>query len=323
MEESLPLIAYGCKLAKEIEQNLPNLATQPDILLSNCEEILRVFGNIRERLVSQAQMSIVPKQQQAGDEFQQLGDHIGVGIQEWLRRGTSGATHESMSLLNAVVESGRMKGTMEESGLEFKVRDLMGGRDVARSLAGGTRGEIVGPIINAPDSNRTSSSQRQRKRKDEGEKIVKRVAAPRMGNLDLPPEDGYTWRKYGQKEILGSVTYRGTHTCHMSSTAPSAAAAPPEQGSVPPTTTAAAMQPFSSSLPTTHWLAMQIFHNLDGSAVAGSSGGGPSAARYPEYQLPVADMADAMFNSGSTSSNSMDLIFSSMDDKWDSEEKKD
>lgn len=31
-----------------------------------------------------------------------------------------------------------------------------------------------------------------------------RVSAPRMGNLELPPEDGFTWRKYGQKEILGS-----------------------------------------------------------------------------------------------------------------------
>ncbi|XP_058188569.1 WRKY transcription factor 55-like [Rhododendron vialii] len=82
------------------------------------------------------------------------------------------------------------------------------------------------------------------------------MPAPRMGNTEIPPEDGYTWRKYGQKNILGStfprsyyrcthsqlydcparkqvhrlddnpftfqVTYRGDHTCHMSSTAPSA-----------------------------------------------------------------------------------------------------
>ncbi|GFP89380.1 WRKY transcription factor 55 [Phtheirospermum japonicum] len=175
-----------------------------------------------------------------------------------------------------------------------------------------------------------------------------------MGNLDLPPEDGYTWRKYGQKEILGStfprcthqkfydcpakkqvqrleddpftfeVTYRGTHTCHVSSTAPSAVVPPP-----PPTTTSAMQAPpiisfSSSSLPTTaHWLSMQLLHDLDGTP-ARSGGAGPSAARlFPDYQLPVADMADAMFNSASSSSNSMDLIFSSMDDKWDSEEKKD
>lgn len=31
-----------------------------------------------------------------------------------------------------------------------------------------------------------------------------RVAAPRIGNTELPPDDGFTWRKYGQKEILGS-----------------------------------------------------------------------------------------------------------------------
>lgn len=31
-----------------------------------------------------------------------------------------------------------------------------------------------------------------------------RVAGPIMGNLEIPPDDGFTWRKYGQKEILGS-----------------------------------------------------------------------------------------------------------------------
>lgn len=48
-------------------------------------------------------------------------------------------------------------------------------------------------------------------RKDEADKIVRRVPAPRMGNLDLPPEDGFTWRKYGQKEILGCKHPRYTY----------------------------------------------------------------------------------------------------------------
>ncbi|KAL0298261.1 UNVERIFIED_CONTAM: hypothetical protein Sradi_6485900 [Sesamum radiatum] len=121
----------------------------------------------------------------------------------------------------------------------------------------------------------------------------------------------------------------------MSSTAPSAAVPVPGPPLPPATTTAVhpPVLPFSSSLPTTHhdWLSMQIFHDLGGvsagggsSVAAGSGGGGagPPAPRFPDYMLPVADMAETMFNSGSTSSNSMDLIFSSMDDKWDSEEKK-
>ncbi|XP_011076813.1 WRKY transcription factor 55 [Sesamum indicum] len=341
MDEGLALVLYGCKLAKDLEQNLPHLARHPDTLLMSCEDIIRVFTNVKERLVSRGQTN-VPRQPQ---ELQRLDDDIGVGIQEWLRSGM-------------VVEQ------EQPSGLEFVVRGLSGGGDAGRSLSGGTSRDVQHPLINAPDSNRTSSSsQRQRRRKDEGEKIVKRVPAPQMGNLDLPPEDGYTWRKYGQKEILGSkyprsyyrcthqkfyecpakkqvqrldddfftfeVTYRDNHTCHMSSTAPSAAVPVPGPPLPPATTTAVhpPVLPFSSSLPTTHhdWLSMQIFHDLGGVSAGGSStgAGSSSAPRFPDYQLPVADMAETMFNSGSTSSNSMDLIFSSMDDKWDSEEKKD
>ncbi|XP_057520275.1 probable WRKY transcription factor 30 [Amaranthus tricolor] len=82
-----------------------------------------------------------------------------------------------------------------------------------------------------------------------------RVSAPQCGNLEMPPDDNFTWRKYGQKQILNAkyprsyyrcthhklykckakkqvqrlnndpttleILYRGEHTCHMSSTAPS------------------------------------------------------------------------------------------------------
>lgn len=41
-------------------------------------------------------------------------------------------------------------------------------------------------------------------RKDDADKRSIRVPAPQMGNTEIPPEDGFTWRKYGQKEILGS-----------------------------------------------------------------------------------------------------------------------
>ncbi|XP_057980230.1 probable WRKY transcription factor 11 [Malania oleifera] len=103
-------------------------------------------------------------------------------------------------------------------------------------------------------STSSSSSQSSRRRKDEAKKRVMNVPAPLIGNTQIPPDDGFTWRKYGQKEIYGSrfprgyyrcthqklyqcpakkqvqrldddpytyeVTYRGEHTCHMSSTAP-------------------------------------------------------------------------------------------------------
>ncbi|KAL8539419.1 hypothetical protein ACS0TY_001149 [Phlomoides rotata] len=358
-------ILYGCKLARDLEQNLPMLANQQDILLESCEEITRVFNSIKERLISQREMNI----------------DCGGGIQDLLRSGgatTATTSRESMEFLETQASnlgdrskyldyfgSGKMKEMLQQPSplLEFAVRGLGGGNEVIGSSRGITFGNVQGPVISAPDPNRASPPQRQRRRKDEGEKIVTKVPAPQMGNLDIPPEDGYTWRKYGQKEILGStyprayyrcthqkfyncpakkqvqrldddpstfeITYRGNHTCHMSSTAPSAPMPPLEQASLHPTT--AMHHPISSSLPSPpQWLSMQIFQGFGGisttttttSMAAGSSGGAGPSIRYSDYQLPVVDMADVMFNSGSSSSNSMDLIFSSMDDKWDTEVKK-
>lgn len=69
---------------------------------------------------------------------------------------------------------------------------------------------------------------------------------------------------------------------------------------------------------------------LGSSSVGPSSGGGgagPSSIRFGrdtmEFPHPVADLADVMFNSGSSSSNSMDLIVSSgMEEKWDPGDKR-
>ncbi|KAK4383152.1 hypothetical protein Sango_2805200 [Sesamum angolense] len=142
MDEGLALVLYGCKLAKDLEQNLPHLARQPDTLLASCEDIIRVFTNVKERLVSRGQTNVSRQPQ----ELQRIDDDIGVSIQEWLRSGT-------------VVEQ------EQPSGLEFVARGLSGGGDVGRSLKGGTSGDVQHPPIDAPDSNRTSSStQRQRRR---------------------------------------------------------------------------------------------------------------------------------------------------------------
>ncbi|KAL6530388.1 DNA binding domain [Orobanche hederae] len=324
-------VLYGCKLAKDLEQNLAVFADQPDILLITCVEIIRVFGNIKERLInSQGEMSVVRQPQ----ELQQLHDHhTGSGIQEWpiVRPVMPPGTPPPESDTNKdheYPESANMRGIMLTSS-DNKVLTQCTGFQQKFTLSEIEEG-------------------------GEGNKIVKMVPAPRTGNLDIPPEDGYTWRKYGQKEILGStyprsyyrcthqkfygcpakkqvqrleddpftfeVTYQGAHACHVSSTA----VPPPEQSRVLPPT--AEVEPpiisfsssSSSSLPTTRWLSMQILRDLGGA--------GPSAARFTEYnQLPVADMADALFNSASSrSSNSMDLIFSSVDNGWDdSEEKRD
>ena len=55
-----------------------------------------------------------------------------------------------------------------------------------------------------------------------------------------------------------------------------------------------------------------------GSGSSGAAGGSTTSNRYErDVEYPaVVDMADVMFNSGSSSSNSMDFIFPRVEDKW-------
>uniref|UniRef100_A0A3Q7HMU0 WRKY domain-containing protein n=1 Tax=Solanum lycopersicum TaxID=4081 RepID=A0A3Q7HMU0_SOLLC len=345
MEETIATILYGCTLSKEMESNLPNWANQRDVLLSKTEEIIAVFSNVKEKLI------------------------INDVVQEWLS--TSGHP-QALELFHATDHTATAT-------TGFTVHGLPQGSDqmtVSHAAHDSTRVAAA------------SSSQRQRTRTGDRDRRTLRVGAPRMGNLELPPEDGYTWRKYGQKEILGSrfprayyrcthqklyhcpakkqvqrldndpyvfeVTYRSQHTCYMSATAPTVPPPSAEEMTHKTTTTLPPapllLPPPTSASLSGHWLSMDIKpqgdqagtsytttpfdiqrdfgHGSVGSlaslVTAGVGDVGPSGGRYGreiDYQ-PVVDMADAMFNSGSSSNTSMDKIFSSIDDKWDTAEKK-
>ncbi|XP_059274879.1 WRKY transcription factor 55 [Lycium ferocissimum] len=353
MDETTAIILYGCKLGKELEANLPNWANQRGVILNKTEEILAVFNNVKERLMSHHQ-----HQQQV--------------VQEWLS--SSAATTQALELFHAAENMPAFAG----HGLPPE-SDQMG---LQHQVAG--QNQVMDASHDSNRAARSSSSQRQRRRTGDTDRRTVRMAAPRMGNLELPPEDGYTWRKYGQKEILGSrfprayyrctyqklyncpakkqvqrldndpyvfeVTYRSQHTCsvppqsveeitHQTTTTP-----PPAPLLLPPPTSASLSE---------HWLSMDIKpqgeagpsatstsfdiqrdfgHGTGGSLASicnvvntGSGGAGPSGGRYGreiDHYQPVVDMADAMFNSGSSSNTSMDIIFPSIDEKWDTADKK-
>ncbi|CAL5322822.1 unnamed protein product [Camellia sinensis] len=376
MDEINSLIFHGCKLARDLELNLPNIANQPNMVLKSCDDIVRIFSAARDRLSGQGSSStsygsgggggLIHESQMAGIGG---GGSGGGGMHEWLRFASS----QAMDLLQAQYE---VQGGSAEMG---------GGVDVSGGeLGGGSGGGGGGEVqaMDVSDSSRGTSWQRQRRRKDDGNKRRVLMPAPRMGNTEIPPDDGYTWRKYGQKEILGSkyprsyyrcthqklyncparkqvqrldndaytfeVIYCANHTCHMSSTAPSIPPISPELlpqiTQQQPTTTTHSPPPPPTSAPLATWLSMDInqssgegtssfsadprvhlFRDFGlrsgGGAAAGTSSGGAgpssSTTRYGENQFPVADLADAMFNSGSSSNNSIDVIFSSMEDKWE------
>ncbi|EEF41541.1 WRKY transcription factor 55 isoform X1 [Ricinus communis] len=312
MDEFISLILHGVKLAKDLEPSLQNLATQQD-MLSKLDEIIRVFITARKMLNAQDSSS---HHQMLFRELQQQPNQVDQTIQDWLR------TKSIMELFQT------------QAPLLEKKSSPGGGIDidtVPTELGGSTGVQAMA----------SSSLQRPRRRKDDGEKRTMRVPAPRMGNTEIPPEDGYTWRKYGQKEILASnyprgyyrcthqklyhcpakkqvqrldddpytfeVTYRGDHTCHMSSTAPSI---PP-----PPEFSQEMMQTMAAHHPPP-WLEFSLGAGGSGGS-SSSTGAGPSTTTTTVHEFPVADLADVMFNSGSSSTNSMELIFTSMEDKWD------
>lgn len=109
-------------------------------------------------------------------------------------------------------------------------------------------------------------------------------------------------QRLDQNPNIFEVTYRGNHTCHMSSTAPSSV--PPQQLLVD------ISQNNSSTISSQLSPTMNLSLHPGGGGAASSGSGGASTSRYGG-DYPVVDMADAMFNSGSSSgNNSMEFLFS-------------
>ncbi|XP_022764429.1 WRKY transcription factor 55-like isoform X2 [Durio zibethinus] len=358
MEETFSLILDGCKLAKDLESNLGNLANQPQILYKSCDDIIKVFATAKQRLNDQdpALLSNLLAREPLKYSSSQQQLQTDPSLQEWLKYGVISQAMEMIQ--HQPVPAGKTTPLIEIN--EMGGKKLLEGSLASARLKGivGVGGEIQAPDVLDSGRGSSSSSQRPRRRKDAEEKCTMTVPAPQMGNTDLPPEDNYTWRKYGQKEILGSryprayyrcthqkmyncpakkqvqrldndfytfeLTYIGQHTCHMSSTAPSIPPPPPldmTQDQI--MTQAMVTQPTptsSSSVPLGRWLSMEFGLGSggsgSGSAAAGGSTTGGRYGRDVDYPA-VADMADVMFNSGSSSSNSMDFIFPCADDKWE------
>nr|QGQ64080.1 WRKY transcription factor 57 [Santalum album] len=314
MEDAISLIGQGCKLARIVESNLPNLAAQPQVLATCCDAVSNSFGGARDALLSSY----------SGN----AGEEVAAALLEQINQVMEMLPEEGAQPLIPAAE------------MNIPPRPLL-----SDELMSDSAGRA------------SSSPQRSQRRERAAEKRVIRVPAPRVGNTEIPPEDGFTWRKYGQKEIFGcrfprgyfkcthqklyqcqakkhvqrldddpytyQVTYRGEHTCHMSATAPSA---PPPPQLPPPTevpqleltalphpsissTTASS----SSSVPLSQWLSIDFNDTMLMSSGSAGTDAGPSTVRYggkeAEVDRGVVDLVDAMFNSGG--GNSMELIFPS------------
>lgn len=170
MEETNPIsiIRQGCKLARELEANLPSLTDQHNMLLTSCDEIIKVFDTAKERLcttqfqdpVSHTPMSMLVRQAQ---ESRQTQIEAAADLQGWLRSSYT----QAMDIFQLQLQADQSRNPFGTQKLGSDVH-VAAGRDHAeasarsRSIGGG---EFPVPPIDVSDSvTGNSSSQRQRRR---------------------------------------------------------------------------------------------------------------------------------------------------------------
>ncbi|KAH7677683.1 WRKY domain-containing protein, partial [Dioscorea alata] len=321
MDDILAQVLNGCKLAGELEGCLATLANQPQLLLSSCEKVVDTFNKVIYSLSLQTSQHLV------------LGEPLHSGPRLGLTMGEGSSSHgfmqPCMDVMNQENEIGGL-GIGGGSSRSMGMIDFGFNQSVEDVDMFGRRGEA--PVIGGKISDEPSSSHRpsSRKRKDSAGARTIRVAAPRIGNTEIPPDDGYTWRKYGQKDILGSkfprsyyrcthknfygceakkkvqrlnedpytyeVSYCGEHTC-QTSTSP-LIISPPAPVPPPPPVTGATLTPatsLSTSINLGCWFSREVDSGRVPAAVSSSE---TPAGRDGDY--PVADLAEVMFNSGSS-----------------------
>ncbi|CAN6217354.1 unnamed protein product [Urochloa humidicola] len=74
--------------------------------------------------------------------------------------------------------------------------------------AGGRKRSAASPLSDASDAPFKTT----KKRSTTG-KVKNQVRVSAAGGSDIPSDDGHSWRKYGQKEILGAKYPRGYYRC--------------------------------------------------------------------------------------------------------------
>lgn len=357
MEEVMNFIMRAFELAKNLELELPNITNHPEMLFSSIDDVEKAFNAAKERVIMMlsSQHDTTTTTTKPSNSFAQIPSHdVFMQKTQHVQIGGSGSAismhaHSMDQLLlmqhpfdvSVLLENKMISGDGGDVHLlrsrgTLRIGEMGGGRDVeGLDRLKGLEGDRMQGIVTPP-------LRPKKCRKNDLEKRTEMYPAPQIGNTEMPPEDGFTWRKYGQKEILGrkhprsyyrcthqklylcpakkqvqrldenpnivEVTYRSEHICHKSLTAPSSYPPPPNL--------LVNISTIETAISSQGW-PPAVNHDLRD----GDGSGGPSTSRFG-IDYPVADMADVMFNSGSSSGNSMESLFYLTEDKGEPDEEK-
>ncbi|KAM0952862.1 putative transcription factor WRKY family [Dioscorea sansibarensis] len=189
MDDIASQILHGCKLAGELEVNLPNLLNQSqhNLLIDSCEQVAKTFIKAIQQLRSSGHGFIVTEKT---FDVAPAGATIGqedAPLEPPEKQMGSPNTSESVEMIKARIGPASAIRRGEEPSTDAAVMLI------------GTSGESSFGV-SSMTSNKMKKRFSQRRRMLTLERNVTHA-------VDVPADssdDGYIWRKYGEKFILGA-----------------------------------------------------------------------------------------------------------------------